>query len=59
MPATTSSALTGHAAVDGILGTDRWAVNAFTYSFPTSGSFYGRGYGDDEPTTNFGALNGV
>lgn len=59
MPATTSFALTGNAAVDGILGDDKWAVNAFTFSFPESASFYSRGYGDGEPTNNFGALNGT
>ncbi|HEX2554455.1 MAG TPA: M10 family metallopeptidase [Microvirga sp.] len=59
MPATTSFALTGNAAIDGILGTEKWAVNGLTYSFPTSGSFYGRGYGSGEPTDNFEALNGV
>ncbi len=57
MPAVTSYKLTGDAYIDGVLGDTKWAVNSFTYSFPTSGSYYGKGYGSGENTTNFGALN--
>ncbi len=57
MPATTTYASTGNAYIDGVLGDVKWAVNEFTFSFPTSGSFYGSRYGSGEPTNNFGTLN--
>lgn len=40
MPTTTPIALTGDAYIDGILGSDKWAVQNFTFSFPTNPSFY-------------------
>jgi serralysin len=57
MPATTTYALTGNAYIDGVLGDVKWAVNEFTFSFPTDASFYGAGYGYGETMDNFGALN--
>jgi serralysin len=57
MPAVASYSLTGNAYIDGLLGDLKWAVNSFTYSFPTDASFYGSGYGSGETADNFGALN--
>src|SRR5262245_29347588 len=59
MPATSTISPTGNAYVDGVLCGIKWAVSSFTFSFPTSASFYGSGYGDGEPTVNFEALNSV
>ncbi|MFC0010480.1 M10 family metallopeptidase, partial [Devosia nitrariae] len=58
MPAAASASLTGNAYVDGLIGDTKWAVNNFSYSFPTSGTYYGSGYGNGEPTNGFEALNG-
>ncbi|PVE24351.1 protease [Microvirga sp. KLBC 81] len=57
MPAVASYSPTGNAYIDGVLGDLKWAVNSFTYSFPTNASFYGSGYGSGETADNFGALN--
>lgn len=57
MPAVTTYAKTGNAYIDGVLGDGKWAVSDLTYSFPTSGSYYGTGYGWGEPTNGFGVLN--
>ena len=57
MPAVTTFSLTGDPYIDGVLGDLKWAANSFTYSFPTSGSFYGPLYGNGEPSKNFDALN--
>ncbi len=57
MPATTTYALTGNAYIDGVLGDWKWAVRDFTFSFPTSASFYGYGYGDGEPLNGFAVFN--
>ncbi|NGO52225.1 M10 family metallopeptidase C-terminal domain-containing protein [Allomesorhizobium camelthorni] len=57
MPATATFALSGDPYIDGVLGGPKWAVNDLTFSFPSSASFYGAGYGDGEPTDNFGSLN--
>ncbi len=57
MPATSTYSLTGNAYVDGVLGGSKWAVTSLTFSFPTSASFYGAGYGDGEPLNNFAVLN--
>lgn len=59
MPATSTITSTGNAYVDGVLSGTKWAVNSFTYSFPSSASFYGSGYGSGEPLSNFEALNPV
>jgi serralysin len=57
MPAVASYSLIGNAYIDGVLGDYKWAVNSLTYSFPTSGSYYGSSYGSGENVTSFGALN--
>ena len=59
MPATSTVTPTGNVYVDGVLSGTKWAVNSFTYSFPTSASFYGSDYGSGEPTTGFAPLNAV
>ena len=59
MPAVVTYSPTGNAYIDGVLGTYKWAVNSFTYSFPTSASFYGTPYGSGEPGTGYEALNGA
>jgi serralysin len=59
MPATSTIAPTGNAYVDGVLSGTKWAVTSLTFSFPSSGSYYGSGYGSGEPVTNFEALNSV
>jgi serralysin len=59
MPATTTYTLTGDAHVDSLLGGVKWAVSDLTFSFPTSASFYGSGYGYGEPGSNFGALSAI
>jgi VCBS repeat-containing protein len=48
---------TGNAYVDGVLSGTKWAVSGFTFSFPTSASYYGSGYGSGEPSTGFEAFN--
>jgi len=48
---------TGDPYVDGVLSGVKWAVNSFTYSFPTSASDYGSNYGNGEPSDNFHAFN--
>src|SRR5690242_19230221 len=57
MPAVATFSPTGDAYVDGVLGSVKWAVSNFSYSFPTSGSYYGSGYGSGENVTSFGGLN--
>src|SRR3712207_2956304 len=57
MPAVSSYSPTGNAYIDGLLGGTKWAVNSFTFSFPTRASYYGTGYGDGEPYQGFQALN--
>ncbi|WP_114947049.1 M10 family metallopeptidase [Microvirga calopogonii] len=57
MPAVASYGLTGNAYIDGVLGGYKWATTSFTFSFPTSGSYYGSSYGSGENVTNFGAFN--
>ena len=59
MPATSTVSPTGNAYVDGALSGIKWAGSSLTYSFPTSASFYGSGYGDGEQNNNFEALNSV
>ncbi|MBJ6127582.1 M10 family metallopeptidase C-terminal domain-containing protein [Microvirga splendida] len=56
MPAVTAIGSTGDTYIDGLLGNLKWAVNDFTYSFPTSASLYGTSYGEGEPAS-FGVLN--
>lgn len=57
MPATTGTSLTSNPYINGVLSDVKWAVANFSYSFPTSGSFYHSGYGNGEPVTGFAPLN--
>lgn len=57
MPAIASYNLTGDAYIDGVLGDYKWAVNTFSYSFPTSGAYYGTSYGAGENITSFDTFN--
>jgi serralysin len=68
MPAVTFYNPIGNAFIDGLLGGVKWAGStddlggfqdpfAFTFSFPTSASFYGSGYGDGEPLRGFESFN--
>lgn len=59
MPAIATYGLNGNAYIDGVLGKDKWATNSLTYSFPTSGSYYGNSYGTAENITNFGSLGTI
>jgi len=59
MPAVSTYGMSSNTYVNGLLGGYKWAVNSFTYSFPTLGSYYGSGYGNGENVTGFGALNGA
>src|SRR4051794_20131410 len=59
MTSTSTYSPTGNSYVDGVLIGVKWAVSSLTYSFPTSGSFYGTGYGGGEPLNNFAPLNSV
>lgn len=55
MPATASVSPTGDNRIDGLLSGIRWGVDTLTFSFPTSGSFYGT-YGGGEHLTRFEAF---
>ncbi|MQW67356.1 protease, partial [Sinorhizobium meliloti] len=57
MPAATTYATTGNPYVNGLLGDWKWGIKDFTFSFPTSASFYGAGYGNGEPLKGFAALS--
>lgn len=57
MPALATYSLTGNPYIDGVLGDAKWAVTDFTFSMPTSSSYYGKNYGSGEPGDNFAALN--
>jgi serralysin len=57
MPAVTSSSLSSSNYVNGVLGDYKWATTNLTFSFPTSGSYYGSSYGSSENTTGFGAFS--
>ncbi|WP_027998875.1 M10 family metallopeptidase C-terminal domain-containing protein [Sinorhizobium arboris] len=57
MPATTTYAPSTSAYINSLLGDWKWAIRDFTFSFPTSASFYGAGYGNGEPLKGFAALN--
>src|SRR4029453_4863809 len=59
MPATSTISPTANAYIDGVLSGTKWAVTSLTFSFPSSTSFYGSGYGSGEPGSNFEALNSV
>lgn len=55
MPATASVSPTGDNRIDGLLSGIRWGVDTLTFSFPTSGSFYGT-YSGGEHLTKFEAF---
>jgi serralysin len=57
MPATSSLTPMGDPYVDGVLSGVKWAVNSFTFSFPTSAAYYGSSYGDGEPSNGFETFN--
>jgi serralysin len=56
MPAVVTYSPTDDAYINGVLGDTKWAVNSFTYSFPTSPSYYGSNYAGGEPASQFEAL---
>ncbi len=57
MPAVVTYSPTDDPYINGVLGDTKWAVNSFTYSFPTSSSYYGSNYAGGEPASQFEALN--
>ena len=57
MPATATVSPTGDPYVDAVISGVKWAVNSFTYSFPTDASYYGSNYGSGEPSNGFEAFN--
>lgn len=59
MPAVSTYSPTGNAYIDGVLSGIKWGVNSLTFSFPTSASYYGSGYGYNEPGQGFEALNAL
>ena len=56
MPAVATYGATGSPNLDGLLSGIKWGVATLTYSFPTSGSFYGAGYGNGENAKGFEAF---
>ena len=63
MPAVTSITPSGISYVDYVDSGTIWATNSFTYSFPTSASFYvgfgGSSYGSGEQSSGFEAFNSI
>ena len=63
LPAISSVTPSGITYVDYVDSGTMWGVNLFTYSFPTSSSFYtgfnGGAYGSGEQNTGFQAFNAV
>ena len=60
MPATSTVSNTNDPYIDGVLSGTKWAVNSFTFSFPTDPSFYSSpfgAYGSGEPSNGFEAFN--
>ena len=57
VPATSSVSPSGDKYVDGLLIGTKWATTSLTFSFPSSASYYGAGYGSGEPGSNFAAFN--
>jgi Matrixin. len=56
VPNTTSVGTTGNFTnqdINGLLSGFAWGTTSLTYSFPTSPSNYGTGYGDGEPYSGF------
>jgi serralysin len=56
MPTTSTYATTGDRYVDGVLSGIKWGVSSLSFSFPSSGSLYGNGYGSGENLNNFEAF---
>jgi len=52
-----SVAQTNNQDIDGVLSGVCWSGSNLTYSFPSSASLYGSGYGWGEPQNNFEPLN--
>jgi serralysin len=59
LPAVSSVSPSGISYIDWLEGGLKWASGNLTYSFPTSASFYGSGYGSGEQNNNFMAFNAV
>jgi serralysin len=59
VPAITANVTSGDAYTNSLLDNTKWAVNTLTFSFPTSGEYYGPSYGAGEPTSGFEAFNAV
>ncbi|MGF6160234.1 serralysin [Ensifer sp. KUDG1] len=57
MPAVIPNAFSFDPYVGGITGDWKWAIQNFTFSFPTSAAFYGLNYGSGEPVNGFATLN--
>jgi hypothetical protein len=57
VPGTVTLSPTSDPYVNGVLGGTKWAVDSFTFSFPTSPSEYGKAYGFGEAFANFQAFN--
>ena len=57
MPSTSSVSPSGDKYIDAILTGTKWATPSLTFSFPSSASYYGSGYGSGEPGNNFAAFN--
>lgn len=57
MPATATYSPTGNAYIDGVLSGTKWGVSSLTFSFPSDKSFYGFGYPNGEPSSNFEAFS--
>jgi serralysin len=57
MPAVATYSPTANPYINGVLGDIKWAGHSFTYSFPTSATFYGASYGEGESNSAFEALN--
>jgi serralysin len=56
MASVTTVSATGDQDIDGLLQGTKWNTTTLTYSFPTSGSYYGAPYASGETTNNFQAL---
>ena len=63
MPSVSSVALSGIASIDYVVSGLKWVSGDFTYSFPTSASFYtgfgGGAYGSGEQNNGFKAFTAV
>ena len=59
MPSVSSVTPSGIPYVDYVESGTKWVSGNLTYSFPTSASFYGSGYGSGEQNAGFAAFNAV